>query len=305
MAKTATKAIVPIRPLDERSTVAALMEMQTLRRHCIRSQSRCDRSIEALVARSFGYHTGLPEADRKTLFKVARTLRVTVERNAKAGRPTSDPRIPTQVVNIIETSYVARAQWDRLRANIESQMAATARQLDIWPWIRNVRGVAELGLAVIIAEAGDVASYSGPAKLWKRLGLACVDGIRQGRVPPGLSREHRAEEWKRRGYNPARRAEIWAFLDDTMFRAQWRGDRDEDGRQPAKTGKPVAVPAHAIGPFGQVYGERKAWNLARGLAPRHADNEARRFMAKRFVRDLWIARRDLAIKRLPMPAEAA
>lgn len=307
MTKTST-AVVPIRPRFEPepgSPIAALMEMQTLRRHCIRSQSRCDRSIEALIARSFGYHTGLPDAERKKIFKVARSLRGTVEINAKAGRPTSDPRIPTQVVHIIETSYVARAQWDRMRANIEHQMALTARQLAIWPWVKAVPGVAELGLAVIVAEAGDVGTYSGPGKLWKRLGLACIDGIRQGRVPADLPREQRAEAWKRRGYNPARRAEVWVFLDDVMFRSQWRGERDEDGKSPQKTGKPVAVPAHAVGPYGEVYGERKAWNLARGLPLNHADKEARRFMAKRFLRELWVAWREIEIKRLPASAEAA
>ena len=297
--------IIPIRPQfapEPGSSIAALMEMQTMRRHCIRSQSRCDRSIEALIARSFGYHTGLPPDERKKLFAVARSLRLIVEANGKNGRPTSDPRIPNQIVNMIETNSVARSQWDRMRANIEAEMIARARQLEIWPWVKTVRGVAELGLAVIVAEAGDIPRYSGPAKLWKRLGLACIDGIRQGRVPPDLSRDQRSEEWKRRGYNPSRRAEVWAFLDDVMFRAQWRGDRDEDGKSPAKTHKPIATPAHPIGPYGEVYGERKAWNLARGLGPKHADNEARRFMAKRFVRDFWIAWRGLEIKRLP-PAE--
>ena len=311
MAKTqrknsTTSAVVPIRPAPEPSSpITALMEMQTLRRFCIRAQSKCDRSIEALIARSFGYHTGLPEPERKAIFKVARAVRLTVERNAKAGEPMADPRVRPEIVNMIETNSIARSQFDRMRANIEAEMIVTARRLDIWPWVKAVPGVAELGLAVIVAETGDIRTYSGPGKLWKRLGLACIDGIRQGRVPPDLSREARAEAWKRRGYNPARRAEVWAFLDDVMFRSQWRGARDENGKLPAKTGKPVAVPAHAVGMYGEVYGERKTWNLARGLPLKHADVEARRFMAKRFLRELWIAWRDLEIRQLPAQAEAA
>src|SRR4029077_4619994 len=152
---TNNTALIPIRPRfvpEAGSPIAALMEMQSLRRHCIRSQSRCDRSIEALIARSFGYHTGLADAERKKIFKIARSIRTAVETNAKAGRPTSDPRIPAQVVNIIETSYVARAQWDRMRANIEAEMGATARRLEIWPWVKSIRGIGELGLAVIVSE---------------------------------------------------------------------------------------------------------------------------------------------------------
>ena len=42
---------------------------------------------------------------------------------------------------MIETSYVARAQWDRMRANIEDEMANTARHLEIWPWVKMIRGI--------------------------------------------------------------------------------------------------------------------------------------------------------------------
>lgn len=305
MTDTDTKAVVHIRPRAEPgSPVAVLMETQTLRRHCIRSQSRCDRSTEVLIARSFGYETHLAEGERKKLFAAARQLRLTVERNAKAGHPTAHPRVPTPVVNLIETSFVARSQFDRYRTNCENEMKDLARSLPVWPWVKKVAGVAELGLAVIVAEAGDIGAYSGPGRLWKRMGLACIDGMRQGRVPPGLSREERAEAWKQRGYNPSRRAEVWAFLDDTMFKQQWRGDRDEDGKDPKKSGKPVAVPAHAVGPYGEVYAERKAWNLARGFSPAHAEKEARRFMSKRFLRELWVAWREIELRRLP-PAEAA
>ncbi len=305
-----SQEIVPIRPQhapEPGSPIGLLMELQSLRRHCIRSQSRCDRSIEALIARTQGYHTALPEVERDKLFKFARAIRLKVEADAKAGTPGSDPRIPQSVVALIETSYVARAQWDRQRLAIEAEMSMLAREMPVWPWVKRVRGLAELGLAVIVAEAGDIGTYSGPGKLWKRLGLACLDGIRQGSVPKELTGDARKEEWKRRGYNPARRAEVWAFLDDVLFRAQWRGDRDEDGKDPRKSGKPVAVPAHAVGEFGEVYGERKAWNIARGLAPKHADADARRFMAKRVVRELWRAWHAVEIKmeELPPPARAA
>jgi hypothetical protein len=307
MAKTKTKTVVPIKPPpvapEPDSPIAALMEMQSLRRHCIRCQSRSDRSIEALVARSFGYHVGLAEPERKKMFKAAQKLRLVIEANAKARRPSDDVGLPPQIVNMVETNFVSRAQWDRMRANIEERMAATARELEIWPWVKEVKGVAELGLAVIVGEAGDIPNFTRPGKVWKRLGMACIDGMRQGRVPPDLSRDDRAEAWKMRGYSPSRRAEVWAFLDDIMFRAQWRAARDEDGGKPEKTGKPVAVAAHGAGEYGIVYGERKEWNLARGFSPKHADVEARRYMSKRFVRNLWIEWRNLQIKRLPMAAE--
>jgi hypothetical protein len=286
---TKTKEVTVRRYLEPDSPIAYVRELQSLRRHCIRSQSRCDRSIEALIARSIGYRSDLDEKERARLYKTAMAVRLKIEKDATEGAPFDDPRIPPGVVNMTMTSLLSRSQWDRERVRIEDDMIDVAKLLPVWPWVRSVAGVGPLGLAVLVGEAGDVGSYSGPGRLWKRLGLACIDGQRQGTVSKEITGEARKEAWKQRGYNPARRAEVWAFIDDVMFRAQWRGDKDVDGKDPKKTGKPVETPARGIGPYGIVYGERKEWNLARGLALGHADRDARRFMAKRFIRDLWVA----------------
>jgi hypothetical protein len=142
--------------------------------------------------------------------------------------------------------------------------------------------LAELGLAVVVGEtttdAGDLGSYANAGKVWKRLGLAVFDGRRQGNPGDGATKD----DWIRHGYVKHRRAEIWAFFSDTMFKHQWRGEKtDDDGN--------VIAPAHPIGPYGEVYAERKAWNLAREMTPGHADNEARRYMTKRVIRELWQA----------------
>ena len=46
-------------------------------------------------------------------------------------------------------------------------------------------------------------------------------------------------------YNPARRAEVWAVCSNSLFRAQWRGAKDEDGKNPTVSGKPAVVAAVA------------------------------------------------------------
>ncbi len=91
-----------------------------------------------------------------------------------------------------------------------------------------------------------------------------------------------------------------------------------DGKDAAKTGKPVAVPAHPLGPYGKVYGRRKehtasindvggyaeraqaivermrregkapqAENVAGRLTRKHLDNDARRVMTKALVEAVW------------------
>src|SRR5262245_41856857 len=106
---------LPVRhfSVDPTSPIGLLMELQTLRQHCIRSQSRADRSIETLIARTIGYNSTLPEVDRKKMFKVARTIRLNVENSMRDGNPANDPRLPPELCQLIGTSFVSRAQFDR------------------------------------------------------------------------------------------------------------------------------------------------------------------------------------------------
>ena len=61
------------------------------------------------------------------------------------------------------------------------------------------------------------------------------------------------------------------------------------------------IPAHSAGPYGEVYGARKAHTLPRVAAtadlddkddnkwtPARCENDARRVMSKALLRDLWV-----------------
>jgi hypothetical protein len=258
-----------------------LVALQRQRVFCIKSQSRCDRSIEAFIASLAGYHAGLAETERKQYFKLAQRIRKTIE---KAGPDWRGDQFGTQFVEVallVLQSRDARIGWDVYRDRLEAEMKTLARELPVWPWVQQVKGFAELGLAVVVGEAGDLGGYTNPAKVWKRLGLAVFEGRRQGNPGEGAT----ADDWIRHGYNRRRRAEIWAFCSDTMFRHQWRGERtDEAGN--------VIEPAHPIGAYGVVYARRKDWNLARDWTPGHAENDARRIMTKELIKDLWRAWRE-------------
>jgi hypothetical protein len=165
-----------------------------------------------------------------------------------------------------------------MREGVEKQMRKIARSLPIWLWVESVAGFGDLGLAIILAEAGcgftgrGLLDYATKEKLWKRLGLAVIEGERQRRKTDlELAEKH--------AYNPARRAEIWAIA-DSMFRHQWRGEKD-------------GVAAHAIGPYGEIYAKRKASTEDRGWTLKHRDDDALRIMSKALIRDLWRKWREL------------
>lgn len=273
--------------------VAWLREMQRQRRFCIVSQSRSDRACEAFVARYLGYRKSLPEAERDAIWERAAAMRKSVE---KGGRTRADDRQYTaapaggegQVLGedlsgtalsactpIILNSAVARRAWDNHRKQTQAQMEALARSLPVWPWVKSVAGFDARGLAIIVGEAGDLTDYGKDdrengygthQRLWKRLGLAVIEGERQRRVS-GI------EAAAAHGYDALRRAEMWV-LADSMFRWQWGGAKEDR-------------PAGAKGPYGEVYGRRKAHTATRDWKPKHRDADARRIMWKALIEDLW------------------
>lgn len=261
------------------ATIRSLVELQRQRCFCIKSQSRCDRSAEAFVARYLGYRADMPEAERAKIWKQVSAFRKKVERDGglseadaaegEEGRSDVD-NLPTPAIfaciPIILNSATARASWDTHRANVEKQMRKLARSLPVLPWVESVPGFGDLGLAIIIGEAGDLSSYATKERVWKRLGLAVIAGERQ-------QRKRDPEEAAAHGYNPRRRAEIWT-LADSLFRHQWRGEKD-------------GAPAHPIGRYGEVYATRKANTRTREWTPAHREADARRVMTKILVEDLW------------------
>ncbi len=136
-----------------------------------------------------------------------------------------------------------------------------------------------------MADRGDLSNYASVAKVWKRLGLAVMNGVRQG----GLKKSAKAEEWILHGYSRTRRSVMWN-IGDALIKAQVRKVKDEDGED---TGERVA-----LGYYGQVYLDRKAYERDKAIAeevertPMHIHRRAQRYMEKRLLRNLWQAWRE-------------
>jgi hypothetical protein len=258
------------------ATISDLIELQKQRVFCIKSQSRCDRSVEAFIARYLGYNNDLDAKERVALFKCASAIRKAVAKGGE-GQKISDDHFGNALsacTPIIVNSAISRDIWDKHRAQTEKRQRALARSLPVWEFCDEIAGFGELGLAIIVGEAGrgenerGIADYATKERLWKRLGLAVIDGERQ-------QKRTNAGEAATHGYNPRRRAEIWT-LADSMFRHQWRGEKD-------------GVAAHPIGRYGEIYAKRKAATESREWTKAHRESDARRVMMKALIEDLWKA----------------
>lgn len=196
------------------------------------------------------------------------------------------------LVMAVTPFLMAREPFQIERKLIEKRMRKLSRQLPVWAWAEGVRGLGDLRLAIIVGECGDLGSYKSVSAVWKRMGLAVIDGGRQRRVAGDAALEH--------GYNPERRATAYV-MGTEIIKAQVRNIKDDDGKRTDQSA--------FIGPYGEVYLTRKAHEAEReGITKAHANNRAARYMVKRVLRDLYGAWRStetahLAGSAAPSPLE--
>lgn len=172
----------------------------------------------------------------------------------------------------------SRELLEKERKQVEKQMVKEAKTLPVYPWVKSVKGFGELGFAQIVGEAGDLSNYSTVSKLWKRLGLAVINGGRQRMVSGPDALEH--------GYNPSRRSVVWN-IGDSLFRANGPysdlcRERKEYEREKA------AAEGLTVCPAAKIPANKKDQYRSDG----HVHNRAKRYMEKRLIRDLWRAWRD-------------
>ena len=215
--------------------IAELIEWQRRRVHAIRAQSQCDRSCDAYVSRYLGYHSGLPQAERLALMKQAAKMREEIEKSrgqrhreallpaapdaaggeGQMAREAHDAAALAACLPIIVNTIQSRAGWDALRTDAERRMREIARTLPVYERCAAVPGFGDLGLACIVAEAGnDLTAYPHYYHLWKRLGLAPFKGKAMSTF---RGNELTKAEWSSLGYSPMRRGRMAGDVGAALF----------------------------------------------------------------------------------------
>lgn len=151
----------------------------------------------------------------------------------------------------------------------EKELTKLGRTLPVADWMEGVAGLSPRFLAMIVGEAGrPISDYRSPACLWKRMGMAVIDGERQ-------QRKTGAEAALKHGYDPKRRSLMWN-VENSIMKQQIR---NEDG---------VRLSA---GPYGEIYCRRREHETAKN-GEKYSHHRAKRYMGKALLRDLWRAWRD-------------
>lgn len=304
-----SRAIAPgiFLPLSQSEIIDEIIAHGRARRHIMVSQLSNDRRVESFLALGRGITPQTSEEDRRKQWAAIVRMRKMVER----GQPVPDLRASEQ--SQIMLNAVARSQYDQERTNIEKQLTRLVRALPIWSaWAQPINGLGELSIASIIGHAGDLSHYPSKSHLWKRFGVAVIEGERQRKcTDPEKAEQH--------GYSPQRRSALYV-IGESLFRAQWRG-RAACLREALATNPDFCASEHAeadfsalttaqltalaaqfnvpmpngvpTGLYGQLYAHRRSQTADReGWSPAHQKADALRYMTKKLLshaRSAWIA----------------
>lgn len=225
----------------------------------------------AMTRQIFGFNPFLPEAERAKIVKQAMAA-------AKAwtkGAYVDGVPIPVQDAMMMALASAADSAkpWEVLEAAQQKVMSSHAKQLPGYGWTKTVRGfgiTSSLSFARIIGETGDLSNYATVSRVWKRMGLAVIEGERQRKKTDAtLAALH--------GYVPSRRSLMYV-IGESLVKGQLRkAGEDDEG-------------STAIGPYGQAYLDARAkYREREGWTKAHAHNAAKRVMEKELLKHLWLA----------------
>ena len=236
--------------------------------YAMESRKRADLALGAYIRTQLGWSLRLPELERKDIAKRASLLLDDCEGS------------PYQA--IIEASIAARMPFANIEKRSLKEMERLASSLPVWDQFgQAIRGFGAGSLAVIVGEAGDLSNYSTHSKLWKRMGLAVMDGVRQG----GLKKTSSKDLWVEHGYSPIRRSRMWNIGDtlmkgnkDGQYRTAYLARKEYERERALASGLTVA-------PAAKIPAKRKDEFMSDG----HVHLRAQRYMEKRLLRNLWQA----------------
>jgi hypothetical protein len=208
--------------------------------------------------------------------------RLSHDDKAKAGKLwaaiRADPAHPLR--GWLNPFLVAMEPLAAAQKELDRTVETLARELPTYAWAKAIPGLGDLSFGGLVAETRiGPGAYRSPAALWKRMGLAVIDGQRQRRVTGKAALEQ--------GFAPPRAALMWN-IGNNIIKAQLRNEKDEAGKR-------IDGSSHAIGALGQVYLDRKAYQNDRNAEretpwpPLHIHNDSRRYMEKRLLLQAWRA----------------
>jgi len=264
---------------DVKAMSEELQRLQRRRAIALKSRNMIANRLQAIVAGTLGYHSGMKENDRTRVLKEASDL---IKKIAAY-------EVESDLAGIVIPHMSGIDALEANKAALEKEMVKLAKQLPAAEWVARPeqRGFGLLFLAIVIGETGDLHNYANPAKVWKRLGCAphtfggktlmgaTWKSKREGKLP--------AEEWEAFGYSPRRRSIAFLIGEGIVKQNVLKGGNGA-GEDTAGTDSPCA------GPYRARYDEAKVAAAAKhpDWKPLRCHLHAMLLATKRLLLNLWI-----------------
>lgn len=269
-------------PADIAPIISQIRYQHRLRCFHMEQRKRSDLSLGAFLRMQLGWSKALPKQERDHISNLAQTLIATGEAELK-GKP-ADTTHPAYVEwrETILATVQSRAPHDKLEDGATKELERLAASLPAWiAFGEGVRGFGARSLGIIVGEAGDLAAYPKKGHLWKRMGLAVIDGVRQG----GLRKNASKDDWIRHGYNRERRSRMFVIGENLAKKAKDGSYREAFVARKEYERARATVAGLTVAPAAKIPAKRASEFISNG----HIDRRAQRYVEKMFLRDLWVA----------------
>lgn len=269
-------------PLSLPETIALIRSAHRKRQFAMEQRKRLMNALGAFLRTALGWTLELPDAERKRIADKAETLVDIGRLCAKGKRPDIVDADYIEWEQVIQAALAGCVPWDALESDNTKRMEAASVTLPVWDrWAKDVRGFGARSLATLVAEIGDLDNYATVARVWKRMGVGVLDGVRQG----GLSKSASKEQWIEHGYKAKRRALLFVVGDclvksngDGYYRAVYLGRKQYEIAKAMEHGLLVAPAARIPKAMREQY-------VFEGVIHKRAQ----RYMEKRLLKHLWQA----------------
>lgn len=259
-------------------TASELQALQRLRSISIKSRIMDANRLQAIVAGTIGYSSGLSEKERMKKFTEATAVIESVE----------DGTADSPLKPIILATLHGIRQLERTQKEFEKEMLAASKSLPVADWVMqpDQRGFGLLQLAIVIGECGDLSNYANPGKVWRRMG--CAPWSHDGKTQMGATwrggkgGKLPSEQWELYGYSPRRRS-IAYMIGEGLVKQNMKPRSDTDIESDS-----VNVPRHSY-IYRARYDQAKAKiaELHPGYSPKRCHMHGMLLATKLLLRNLW------------------
>lgn len=266
--------------------IDSIRTTQRRRQQIIKSRIAFTNRMVSMIAVDLGYHGDMTEAQREKFMNEAREI----------VRKVHEEGLDHPMKGLVESSLLGVAGFSENLDQFDKKLIASAKKLPVAPWVEEPeqKGFGIKSLGMIIGETGDLANYSNPGKVWRRLGLAPYDNGKKNLMGAtwrgGKEGTLTNAQWIEFGYSPKRRSVMFIIGEclikqrGTPYRARY-----DQAREKAIERHPEWIRCICDGTGKTATGKVCSNCKGKGTVTKRVHYHAMLLASKLLVKNLWKA----------------